>query len=118
MPSNENRQFKTWLFISVLLATEEISRVFNWYVHASQHTDKVNGPIAEVNRWVEKQILNADKPASISFISLRFPRTDVATWMSNATARNPLLNISFEGFIQWKESISLDRLHRWIPDTI
>jgi hypothetical protein len=102
----------------VLLATEEISRVLNWYAHESQHTDKVNGPIAEVKRWVEKQLLNAEIPASISFISLRFPRRDVATWMSNTTARTPLLNISFVGFIQSSESIALDRLHRSIPDAI
>ncbi len=87
MPSNQNKRFKSWHFASVLLATEEISRVFNWYAHESQLTDKVNGPIAGVKRWVEKLALIPEKPASISFISLRFPRTDVATWMSNATAR-------------------------------
>jgi len=118
MPSNPNKRFKTWHFTSVLFATEEISRVFNWYAHESQLTDKVNGPIAEVKRWVEKLVLTPEIPASISFISLRFPRTDVATWMSNATARTPLLNISFEGFIQSSESVALDRLHRWIPDAI
>ncbi len=80
----------------------------------------MNCPIGEVKRWVEKLVLNPEKPASISFISLRFARTDVATWMPDvkATARTPLLNISFEGFIQSSESVALDRLHQWIPDAI
>ncbi len=45
-----------------------------------------------VRNWMEKIILN-EKPDCITFISLRFSRTDVATWLSNATARSPLLDL-------------------------
>ena len=69
MPSNPNKRFKTWHFTSVLFATEEISRVFNWYAHESQLTDKVNGPIAGVKRWVEKlALIPENQPASLSFL--------------------------------------------------
>ena len=67
---------------------------------------------------MENLILNADKPDCISFISLRFSRTDVATWMSNARARSPLLDLHFEGYVQSISAIAQPRLNRWIPEAI
>jgi hypothetical protein len=67
---------------------------------------------------MENLILNANKPESISFISLRFSRTDVATWMSNVRARSPLLDLHFEGYVQSISAIAQPRLNRWIPKAI
>jgi hypothetical protein len=72
---------------------------------------KVTGPIPEVRSWIEKMVLSVNKPDSISFISFRFSRTDVATWMSNATAQAPFPDFHFEGYIQSKTAIALHRLH-------
>ena len=78
----------------------------------------MTGPIAEVRNWVQNLVLNTDKPDSVSFISLRFSRTDVATWMSNATTFTPLLDLHFERYIQSNIAIELPRLHKWIPEAI
>ena len=51
----------------------------------------------EVRNWMEQLFLNAEKPNCITFITLSFSRTDVATWLSNATARSPLLDLHYEG---------------------
>jgi hypothetical protein len=81
-------EYRTWHLAGVLTPTPEITQIFSWYAHESQHTDMTTGPIVDVRNWMEKMILNAEKPDCISFISLRFSRMDVATWMSNATARS------------------------------
>jgi hypothetical protein len=77
--SNRRGEYKTCHFAGMLTPTSEITRIFSWYAHESQHTDRTTGPIKEVRNWMEKLFLNADKPDCISFISLRFSRTDVAT---------------------------------------
>ncbi len=59
-----------------------------------------------------------NKPDGISFVSFRFSHTDVATWMSNATAQKSFLDLHFEGYIQSKTAIVLHRLHRRVPDAI
>ena len=107
-------QFKTWHFTSVLRPCREITRVLRGFANDSQYTDKVTSPIAEVRNWVQKLVLNTDKPDSVSFISLRFSRTDVATWMSNTTARSPLLDLQLEGYIQ---SNNAHILHKCIFST-
>jgi hypothetical protein len=63
MPSKANRygRFKTH-FTCVLTPTEEIRQVFNLYANGSQHTEQVKSTIAEVKKWVEKQVSNVDKP--------------------------------------------------------
>jgi hypothetical protein len=117
-PVHEFGRFRTWHFTSVLTPTSEITRVFTWYARESQCMDKVTGPIAEVRSWIEKLVSSVNKPDCISFTSFCFSRTDVATWMSNATAQAPFLDLHFEGYIQSKTAIALNRLHRWIPDAI
>jgi hypothetical protein len=116
--SNRHGEYKTWHFTGMLTPTPEITRIFSWYAHESQHTDKTRGPIMVVRNWMEQIILNG-KPDCITFISLRFSRTDVATWLSNATARSPLLDLHYEGYVQSTGvSIALHRLNRWIPHVI
>jgi hypothetical protein len=68
-------------------SNSEVTRVFTWYAHESRYIDKVTGSIAEVRNWIEKLDSSVNKQDSISFISLHFSRTDVATCMSNATAQ-------------------------------
>jgi hypothetical protein len=99
-PVDELGRFKTWHFTSVLTPSSEITRVFTWYAHESRYIENVTGPIVEVGNWIEKLVSSVNKPDGISFISLRFSRTDVATWMSNATGQNPLLDLHFEGYLQ------------------
>ena len=111
-------QFKTWHFTSVLRPCREITGVLRGFANDSQYTDKVTSPIAEVRNWVQNLVLNTDKPDSVSFISLRFSRTDVATWMSNATTFIPLLDLHFERYIQSNIAIELPRLDQWIPEAI
>ena len=115
---NQRGEFKTWHFTGVLTPTPDITRIFSSYAHGSQRADTTTGPIVEVRKWLENLILNADKPDCISFISLRFSRTDVATWMSNARDRSTLLDLHFEGYVQSISSIAVPRLHRWIPEAI
>jgi hypothetical protein len=78
------------------------------------NADKTRGPIMAVRNWMEKMILN-EKPDCIFFITLSFSRTDVATCLSNATARSPLLDLHCEGYLQSNSAIALPRLHNWIP---
>jgi hypothetical protein len=40
----------------------------------------------EVRNWIENLVLKVGQPDCISYISFLFSRTDVATWMPNATA--------------------------------
>ena len=115
---NQRGEFRTWHFTGELTPTPDITRIFSSYAHGSQHTDTATGPIVEVRKWLENLILNADKPDCISFISLRFSRTDVATWMSNARARPPSLDLHFEGYVQSISAIAQPRLNRWIPIAI
>ncbi len=116
---NRRGELKIWHFTCVLTPTAGITPFFTWYAHESQCIDKVTGLIAELRNWIEKLVSSVNKPDSISFTSLRFSRTaDVATWMTHATARIPLQDIHFEGYIQSKTAIALHRLHRWIPDAI
>ena len=115
---NQRGEFKTWHFTGVLTPTPDITRIFSSYAHGSQRADTTTGPIGEVRNWMENLILNANKPESISFISLRFSRTDVATWMSNVRARSPLLDLHFEGYVQSISAIAQPRLNRWIPKAI
>ncbi len=96
---NQRGEFKTWHFTSVLTPTSEITPVFTWYARESQYIDNVSGPIAEVRSWIEKLVLSVNKPDGISFISFLFSHTDVATWMSNATAQIPFLDLHFDGYI-------------------
>ncbi len=117
-PVHELGRFKTWHVTSVLTPTSETTRLFTWYARESQCIDKVTGPIAEVRSWIENLVSSVNKPDSISFISFRFSRTDVTTWMSNATAQTPLPDLHFEGYIQSKTAIALHCLHKWIPDAI
>jgi hypothetical protein len=112
---NHRREYKTWHFTCVLTPTPEISGIFSWYAHESQHTDKTTGPIMEVRNWIEKLFLNAEQRDCITFIALRFSRTDVATCLSNATARSPLPDLHYEGYIQLNSAIALPSLHKWIP---
>jgi hypothetical protein len=111
---NRRGEYKTWHLTGVLTPTPEITRIFSWYAHDSQYADKTRGPIMAVRNWMEKMILN-EKPDCITFITLRFSRTDVATCLSNATARSPLLDLHYEGYLQSNSAIALPRLHNWIP---
>jgi hypothetical protein len=102
---NRRGEYKTWHLTGVLKPTPEITRIFCWYAHESQHTDKTRGPIMEVRNWMEKLFL-IEKPDCITFITLRFTRTDVATYLSNATARSPLLDLHYKGNVQSNSAIA------------
>jgi hypothetical protein len=87
--SDRRGEYKTWHFTGVLTPTPEITWFFSWYAHESQHTDRTTGPIMEMRNWMEKLFLNASL--------LCASRTDVATCLSNATARSSLLDLHYEG---------------------
>ncbi len=117
--SNRRGEYKTWHFTSMLTPTPEITWILSWYAHESQHTDRTTGPIKEVRNLMVKLFLNAENPHCISFISLRFSRTNFATWLSNAAARSPFVELYYEGYVQSTGiSITLHRLNRWIPHAI
>ena len=98
MPGNHNQraEFKTWHLTCVMKADVDIICIVNLYARTCRSASRVADPIVEMRKKSEKQFFNAEKPDAVSFISLRFSRTYVATWMANATARTPLLDLRFE----------------------
>ncbi len=70
------------------------------------------------NLLVKAHVLNEVRPASVSFISWRFSRVDAMLRISNATAKLPLPDLPFWGYIQSTDAIDLPRLHRWMQDAI
>ncbi len=107
---NPRGQYKT--FTSMLEPSHEIIRVLN------QITDKMQGSVNEVSRWIIGRVLNEAKPQCVTFICWRFSRQDVATWVSSAAAaaHTRLQNLPFEVYIQSNSGIELSRLHYWMKD--
>jgi hypothetical protein len=68
--SNHSGEYKTWHFTSVLTPTPEITWIFSWYAHESQHTDTTTGTTIEVRNWMGKMVLNGEKQGYVSFIAL------------------------------------------------
>jgi hypothetical protein len=109
---------RTWHFTSNLTPTHQIKNdLFHLAFNTDrQHVNIVNAALSVAGFSIKNKILIPARPKCVTFISWRFSRADVAAWLSNAEARSPLLDLSFEGYIQAENAIDLSCLQYWMPD--
>jgi hypothetical protein len=100
----------------VLTPTRKIHADIYWI--ATNNIKVVQPQNLLVKAHVKEKVLNEARPACASFISWRFSRVDAMLWISNATAKLPLPDLPFEGYIQSTDAIDLPRLHRSMQDAI
>ena len=68
---------------------------------------------ALVGHILRTLLMTTNRPDSISYIELRFLRSDVDVCAAHATAKTPLPSIPFEGFIQSSSGLDKDRVSNW-----
>jgi hypothetical protein len=107
---NQRGEFKTWHFTSVLTQTHEIHAVINW--PTTNKIIEVDAQNLLVKACIEAKVMNEARPAWVTFISWRFSHVDAKLWISNTTAKLPLQDLPFEGYIQSNHTIDLPHLQK------
>ncbi len=66
-----------------------------------------------VRHLLKTHLMTNERPACISYIELRFLRSDVAVCVALASAKTTLSDIPFEGFIQSSNRLTRTNLTNW-----